>query len=156
MSKTKTLGHAVTHPEKVRRVYADGPYDPVARSRATALTCSDPSLARQDQEAQANINNIVKAFGVTGKLPVLPNLPEYGDFTDSPRDYMEAMERLQAAEKAFYTVPASVRAEFNNNPAEFFDAVHKMSKEELIERGLAPPPPEPVIVKASDPTEPAK
>lgn len=133
------------------RYYNGEPYDPVARSRATALTCSDPSLTRQDQEAQANINNIVKAFGVTGKLPIVPNLPEYGDFTDAPSSYQDALARLEQAEDAFYTVPSDIRAKFNNNPAEFFDAVHRASKEDLKAWGLSPPDPEPIPAPAPPP-----
>jgi len=121
-----------------RRFTATGVHDPVAASAATALTCSDPSLAVQAQKAQADINTIVKAFGLTGKLPVSPRLPEYGDFTDAPRDYRDALARIEAAEAAFMTVPAVVRAKFDNDAATFFDAVHNASAEQLKEWGLAP------------------
>lgn len=123
-----------------RRHTATGIHDPVAASAATALTEFDASKTVQSQKEEADINTIVKRFGVTGRLPVVPNLPEYGDFTDSPRDYREALERLEAAETAFYTVPSEIRSKFNNDPAAFFDAVHKASKEQLQEWGLAPPP----------------
>lgn len=143
--------HSTTQDRTWVRYYNGQPYDPVERSRSTGLHCQDTSLARQDQEAQANINNIVKAFGVTGKLPIVPNLPEYGDFTDSPSSYQEALARLEAAEDAFYTVPAEIRAKFNNNPAEFFDAVHRASKDELKAWGLSPPDPEPIPAPAPPP-----
>lgn len=122
-----------------KRHTATGPWDRDASSEASALTCLDPSLARQDQEAQANINNIVRAFGVTGKLPVVPNLPEYGDFSDAPRDYRDALERIEAAEAAFLTVPAKTRALFNHSAVEFFDAVHNATPEQLKEWGLTNP-----------------
>jgi len=121
-----------------RRFTATGVHDPVAASAATALTCLDPSRTIQSQKAQADINTIVKAFGVTGKLPIALNLPEYGDFTDAPHDYRDALNRIEAAEAAFYTVPAEIRAKFSNDPATFFDAVHNASPAQLKEWGLAP------------------
>lgn len=135
-----------------KRFTATGVHDPVAASAATALTCSDPSLAIQSQEPQSNINNIVKLFGLTGKLPILPNLPEYGDFTDAPTDYRDALARIEQAEQAFMTVPATVRAKFNNDPAEFFDRVHNATKDQLKEWGLAPP--EDTQVALSSPPSP--
>jgi len=122
-----------------KRFTAYGSYSRTAPEARSVLTCLDPSLAVQSQEPQSNINNIVKAFGLTGKLPVLPNLPEYGDFTDAPTDYRDALNRIEAAEAAFMTVPATVRAKFDNDAAIFFDAVHKATKEQLAEWGLAPP-----------------
>jgi len=130
----------MSHSKGFRRFTATGVHDPVAASAATALTCLDPSRAIQSQKDQADINTIVRQFGLTGKLPVVPNLPEYGDFTDAPRDYRDALNRIEAAEAAFMTVPPKVRAQFANDPAVFFDAVHNATKEQLQEWGLAPNP----------------
>lgn len=122
-----------------KRNTATGPWDRVASSEATALTCKEPSRTRQDQKDQADINTIVRAFGVTGKLPVIPNLPEYGDFTEAPRDYRDALERIQAAEEAFMSIPAKTRALFNNSAVDFFDAVHTATPDQLKEWGLTNP-----------------
>lgn len=132
-----------------KRYGVEGVVDFEARSRASGLTCLTPSKTVQAQAEDADINVIVKRFGITGKLPVLPNLPEYGDFTDAPRDYREALERLEAAEKAFYTVPSEVRAKFGHDPATFFDAVHNASKEQLKEWGLSPPEEAPAVIKVT-------
>lgn len=119
-----------------KRHTATGAHDREAASADSALTCSDPSKAVQSQKEDADINVIVKRFGVTGKLPVAVNLPEYGDFTDAPRDYREARERVAEAEKAFMTIPAEIREKFNHDPVEFFEQVTKASKEQLEEWGL--------------------
>jgi len=90
-------------------------YDRDAASNETALVCDDPSLAVQDERDECDINTIVTRFGLTGELPSGVRRPEYGDFTGIG-DYRQALEAISAADEAFYSMPASVRARFQNNP----------------------------------------
>ena len=48
-----------------------GGYDADAVSEETGLQCNDISKTRQADAKDADINNIVRSFGVTGTLPVL-------------------------------------------------------------------------------------
>lgn len=47
----------------------------------TGLSCDDESLAQQHMAEDADINVIVKRFGLTGQLPQGHRMPEFGDFT---------------------------------------------------------------------------
>ena len=71
-----------------------GNYDAKALSTETGLRCMDVSLAVQSQKDEADINTIVRNFGVTGKLPVGIRVPTYGDF-DGVSDYREAIEAVR-------------------------------------------------------------
>lgn len=120
-------------------------YDRDMVSQQTSLFCDDPSLAQQHMAEDADINVIVKRFGITGQLPQGVRLPEYGDFT-GVHDYRSALEAVQAAEEDFSALPADLRAKFDNNPQLYLDFVENPSnKEQLYELGLAervaPPPP---------------
>lgn len=85
------------------------------KRKRVALFCSDPSLAIQSQKDEADINKIVRDFGVTGRVSAPVRLPEYGDFTGIS-DYRAALDAVRAAEAAFLEVPSKIRAEFNHDP----------------------------------------
>lgn len=105
------------------------------------LVCSDPSLAIQSQAAEADINNIVRSFGVTGQLPTSVRLPQYGDFTGVD-DYRSAVEAVMAAEASFLEVPAWIREKFANDPHRFAEyCLDASNLPQLREWGLASPAP---------------
>lgn len=111
--------------------------------KRVALVCSDPSLAVQSQKAEADINNIVRNFGVTGRVPTSVRLPEYGDFT-GVNDYRTALEAVRAAESAFLEVPASIRAQFNHDPGAWASyCLDPSNLPQLREWGLAKPAAQP-------------
>lgn len=106
-------------------------YDRDAVSRETGLKCEDPSLAVQSQADEADINTIVKRFGVTGQLPEAVRIPQYGDFR-GPSDFQSSMEYVAAAQSAFLELPAALRAEFNNDPGEFLAYVEDPRNAEAV------------------------
>lgn len=135
---------------KFRTAY-DGLADKV--SEETGLECKDPSLAVQEQRDDADINNIVRRFGLTGELPVASRvaLPE-GVFYDNC-DYRECLDVVNAAQKSFASMPASVRNRFGNDAAAFVEfAENPDNLDECIKLGLAPPK---VVERASEPVAPA-
>ena len=112
-------------------------------SEAHGLTCPEPSRTIQSQEADANINNIVRNFGLTGKLPVVSKLPEYGDF-DGISDYRDAIHAVREAERQFMAMPSALRDKLDNDPQKFLEfCANPANLDELRSLGLAIPKPEP-------------
>lgn len=93
-------------------------YDMDEVSVATALECTDESLAIQSAKDEVDINTIVKRFGLTGELPEDLKMPRSGDFTGVP-DFHTAMSMVRQAQDEFLRVPADIRARFGNDPGKF-------------------------------------
>jgi Chlamydia-phage Chp2 scaffold (Chlamy_scaf) len=119
-------------------------FDADEHSVRTGLACLDPSRTIQSQAQEADINYIVKQFGITGKMPENIRLPTYGDF-DYVGDYRTAIEAVRSAESEFMRIPADIRARFENDPQKLMDFCDDPGNlPELRKLGLAPPaPPEP-------------
>ena len=97
-------------------------YDRDLASDLTALANEEPSMTKQSFAEEADINTIVKRFGLTGQLPGDVRMPVNGDFTEVP-DFRGAMQLIVEAREAFMRMPADVRARFGNDPAAFVDFV---------------------------------
>lgn len=93
-------------------------YDRDQVSWETGLRCEDESLAVQASAEEADINTIVRRFGLTGELPNDVAMPRSGDFTNIP-DFHTAMNLVRKAQEEFVRVPAEVRARFGNDPQAF-------------------------------------
>lgn len=131
------------------RIYGDHDGDKVSES--CGLACLDVSRTVQSQAEEADINTIVKNFGVTGRVPQSVRVPMYGDFTDSVSDYRTAVEAVMAAEESFMKMPAELRARLNNDPQEFLDfCADPANLPELRKLGLAVPEVTPPVVPAGD------
>lgn len=116
-------------------------FDRKVWSDAHGLECKDPSRAVQSQKDEADINNIVRAFGVTGKLPDNIRVPSYGDF-DGISDYREAIEAVRSAEQSFMALPSDLRARLDHNPQKFLEyCADPANLEEMRKLGLAAPAP---------------
>lgn len=98
------------------------------------------SMARQEFKEECDINTIMERYQTTGMLPANVHEPVYVDFSDIPDDLMGLMARLDEAQGAFMSLPARVRAEFDNSPQAFVDfATQPSNLEQLRAWGLAPP-----------------
>ena len=114
-------------------------YDVEEASRESGLECLDKSLAVQSQRDEADINTIVKRFGLTGVLPQVAVPPTYGDF-DQIDDYRTALEVISRANASFAALHPDVRTRFQNNPALFVDfCMDAGNLEEMRKMGLAIP-----------------
>lgn len=121
----------------VRAAFA---YDGDSLSRRTGLRCLDPSRTDQSGKEEADINTIIRNFGVTGVLPMAKFPPTYGDFSMAG-DYQTAMDLLVEAKNAFMGIPATIRATFNNDPAAFVAFCDDPANlPQLQSWGLAPSP----------------
>lgn len=126
-------------------------YDVDVVSDHTGLACLDLSLAVQSQRDEADINTIVRNFGITGRMPENVRVPTYGDF-DVVNDYRSAIEAVRSAEASFMAMPAEVRSRFENDPQQFLEfCVNPANLEEMRKLGLAVPAP--VVVEPVPPGE---
>lgn len=125
-------------------------------SELTGLDCSgDPSLAQQQFKDECDINVIVERFGLTGEMPLNPQVPKYGDFT-GVYDFQSALNAINQAEASFMELPAKVRARFENDPQQLLEFVSdEKNREEAQSLGLLKiTPPEAVKSVASPPPIP--
>lgn len=124
-------------------------------SLATGLACEDESLAVQSQKDEADINLIVKRFGVTGMLPQTVRIPQYADF-DEVFDFQSAMNVVRQAQEAFNELPAELRRKFSNDPQEFLEfCQHEENLPILKKFGLAVERPPEAASEAGAGTPPA-
>ena len=133
-------------------------YDRDEVSKNTALVFNDESLAQQQFKDENNINLMIRKYGV---LPVQEvNWGEF-DATVIPQDFHEIQNSLKAAEEAFMTVPAEVRAKVDNDPVRFLamvdeqqSLIRKRDKEAAaVAKKVTGSQPEGTDPVAQDPTE---
>lgn len=123
-------------------------YDRNQASDESGLDCSVDGVGRAKQsfKDEADINTIVRRFGLDGELPVGVRMPVYGDFLHV-NDFHQAANSIALANESFDALPARVRARFNNEPGEFVDFCLARSDDgkelrnlaELRSLGLVPP-----------------
>jgi len=111
-------------------------YDRDIASVESGLFCEDESLAIQSAAEEADINTIVRRFGLTGQLPSQVAMPRYGDFSGLP-DFHAAMNLVRATQEEFLRVPADIRAKFGNDPQAFMEFIEdEGNREEARKMGL--------------------
>ena len=108
-------------------------YEPL---RGVVVKCG-AGRARQSMKAECDINTIVARYQKTGFIGhVMRGVPRYADVT-TVTDYRDAIDRVRKANDVFMSLPAKVRAEFRNDPAEFLDYIGKAENlDALAARGL--------------------
>ena len=82
---------------------------------------------QQHLKDEVNINNIVKKFQAGVDIThVNPQEPMYGDANATT--FTEAMMLVTAATETFNQLPSEVRAHFQNDPAQYLDAMSDLNK----------------------------
>lgn len=106
----------------------------------------EPTLTKQSLAEDCDINVIMARFEKTGLLSHTNEAsPRYGDFADVV-DYDESLRVVMEADEAFMSLPAKVRARFENDPAQLIEFVRDPANAvEALALGLIEPP-----VAASD------
>ena len=67
---------------------------------------------------------ILDRFMKTGDVSLLQQRQGfYADTTEYPKNYAEMLQLAKKAEEFFYTLDADARAEFNNDPDQFFASI---------------------------------
>lgn len=138
--------------DHVCRTEYDGAQD--LFSLASGLSC-DPEEGRtiQSEKDDADINVIVKRFGLTGELPSNVRAPLNVDFTEL-FSFQDAMNAIRSAQESFDAMPADVRSRFENDPAKFVDfCSDEKNLDEMRKLGLAVPA-KPVEAPVAPPVKP--
>lgn len=133
-------------------------YDVAAASAAAQTFVSSETKTQQQDRDAADINQIVRRFGLTGQLPRPKSLPEYGDFS-AVIDFQGAMQELRRSTESFQELPALVRDRFSNDPSKFMLFLQDPDNvDEARKLGLLPKkpsvPPVAVVEPVASPEEP--
>lgn len=112
-------------------------YDRDYVSQKSGLDFSkEESLTQQQFAEEADINTIVKRFGLTGEIPGDFQAPMSGDFEDVV-DFHTAMNTVRTAQEEFMRLPAQLRFRFNNDPQRMMDFLEVPGNyEEGVKLGL--------------------
>jgi len=101
------------------------------------------SMTRQSFAKDADINNIMSRYAVSGVLVDPSNVdsarvPRFGDFSDIG-DYSHVVGRIQQAQSDFMTLSADVRARFGNDVENCLEFIaDPMNVREAVSLGLLP------------------
>lgn len=135
-----------------RKLFFKTPYNhnPNEVARQTATHNVDPTLTQQHHVDEADINTIMKRFGVTAVQHACRQIPP--SFIDVPDnlDMQSAWKMVNDGIEAFEQQPAEIRAAFRNDPARYIGAVDQAIRtgdrktlEALgLSEALPPKPPE--------------
>lgn len=104
------------------KLYAENNYDTDELSYMTGYSSDKKSKTQQNQKDEADINNIIKKFGLTGQIPNDIRIPQYGDFTGIT-DYQSAMNAVIMAKYTFNRLPIEIKKRFGGDPEEFVNFV---------------------------------
>jgi len=145
-----------TKPPFVRNPYN---YDLKEASDASGLDCSvdGPGRTKQSFAEEADINTLIRRFGIDGPFPSGVRMPSFGDFSNVT-SYQDALHVLRSAEQSFMALPAHVRSRFGNNPSAFVEFCDDPSnRAEALKMGLveAPLPSPAAAAPAPVPAAPA-
>lgn len=98
------------------------------RSDAGAIDTGTETLVQQHLAVDADINTIVRRFGLTREMPAGVAGGVFGDFSGI-YDYEDALAAVERAERGFMSLPADVRERFGNDPAQLIQLAHELPQE---------------------------
>lgn len=105
-------------------------------SNRVVLTKFGKSRTQQHTKDHVDINNIMKKFQKTGRLPEGKVNPMYDDFSQV-EDYHTSLNTIFKADDQFSSLSSDIRKKFQNDPAQFLQFVNDpKNKEEMIKLGL--------------------
>lgn len=121
----------------------------VVAERVGDLGNFEKTLTQQNFAADVDVNNIVARAIKTGFLadPAMTAVREaiFADVSEVG-DYAACLNRISAAQDAFMSLPADLRASFGNDPAQLLAFLaDPANNEKAMELGLKVRPPAPVM-----------
>jgi len=103
------------------------------RSERRPVVITGPGRTKQSEMDACDVNKIVARFQRTGMVTHLAKgVPQFGDFSEVG-DYRTALEHARSAEKYFMSLPAKVRARFDNDPLRYLEVLQRPDAAELLE-----------------------
>lgn len=116
----------------------------------------EESRTVQSEASEADINVIIRRYEKVGMIPVDQREPLFIDVSDIG-SYRDVIEHVRAADAAFMSQPAELRARFGNDVAAWLDfCSDPNNREEMISLGLLPKEAEAAPVADAAPPVPAK
>lgn len=108
-------------------------------TKRVALKCETPSMTRQSDKRDTDINYLMQKFQKTGYFPPIPE--GFARYVEVPEtDYHQAMDTLLDTQQAFSQLPSSVRDRFKNDPSELLAFLDNPENyQEAVELGLMVP-----------------
>ncbi len=104
----------------------------IALAKAVAYT---DGRTKQCHKDECDINKIMARFEVTGTISHLEKYEGvYADFSDF--DFHEQTNKLTRGREIFDDLPAEIRREFSQNPAEFFQFVNDPANADELRKKL--------------------
>ncbi len=138
----------------VKQLYA-GSYNERGQLELVEDGTEDLYAFIQSFAESTDIHSILKRYQ-NGEVDVLEKVQGfYGDITEMPQTYAEALQRIADSEKVFMSLPVDVRAKFGHSFSEFLAASQDA---DFLDRLGVKPDDQPAVV-ASDPVvvnEPVK
>lgn len=98
----------------------------------------EPTMTKQSFQDECDVRTIMRRFEKGEAVTHLnTHQGDYGDYI-GVEDYHASMNRIHEANALFMTIPPTIRAKFNNSPAEFLEfAQNPDNHDDLVELGLA-------------------
>lgn len=102
------------------------------------LTCVSPSRTQQQFKEECDVNNILRNYVTTGVLTHVSNVaPQFGDYSNMPSDYGEALALVEKSKEDFMLLPAEVREKFDNRPENLLKFIQdEKNIDEAVKLGL--------------------
>ena len=125
-----------SHPgNPIKQLYA-GSYNERGQVELKEDGTEDLYAYIQSFAESTDIHSILRRFE-NGEVDVLEKVQGfYGDITEMPHTYAEALQRIADSEKVFMSLPVDVRAKFNHSFSEFLAA---SQNDDFLDRmGLKP------------------
>lgn len=103
------------------------------RRRRTYQAGFGESMTEQHHKDDVNILSIIKKYDKTGIINhTAKHAGTYSDMISAP-DFQEAQYAIAQAETMFESIPARIRQEFDNDPANFLGFIQNPQNREAIE-----------------------
>lgn len=98
---------------------------------SVGITFQGDGRTHQDSKDECDINYMMSQYQSTGQINTRKDQPQYIDVSNA-NDYNDAINNIENANRAFMSLPAKLRKQFNNDPAEFLEAIDTGEAEQVL------------------------